>query len=793
MLKILTKLKKEDLDRDRLPAPKSVQDLIPVSAVWDDGIFELEQGKYSKTYQFTDINYNTVSEETRRNILFKYVDLLNSFDNEILTKITIDNRYIDADEFQKNTGLAHQHDGFDDYRDELNGVMLSALKSANMLIQDKYITVTVNQPSVEEARNYFTRLESNLQLQLQNLNSTCKGLDAEERLAILARFFNTNSQLLHDFSLKDCFFKGHSFKDYVVPDGIELIDPITIKIGDRYARVLFMEEYANFLHDQILTDLAELRKRMIVSIDILPVNPAEAVKEVDNILLGIDTNITKWQQKQFAQKVIPGNIPPHLEQEQNELRTVMKDLTENDQKLMLSILTIVHVADSKEQLDRDTAAFENAAGASSCRFAVLRWQQIAGLQNVLPYGVRTLSCFRTLTTKAVAAFMPFRVENIMHEHGLYFGQNQVNLAPIIPDKSELINSNAWILAVPGGGKSMTAKQEIIMRFLRDTHNVDIIIIDPEREYTPIIHEFGGETVCLSPQATKYINALQMDKSYGHDDEGNEIDPIPMKSQFIMSLIEQSLKGRSLTAEQESIIDRCVHIVYKDYIESDYTIPCPTLVDLRQVLLDQPEPEAKSLALALEMFTSGSLNLFAKPTTLDTNNSLLCYDLKDLTQQLSSIGMLIMLDTIWNRLSANRDSGRKTYIFVDEIYLLFQYEYSARFLQMLWKRVRKYGGSMTGITQNITDLLDSSIAQSMLANSEFIVMLKQAGNDRERLRKVLNIPDSLLKYVTDNPPGTGLIKVGANIAPFVNHFPQDTKLYKLMTTKPDEIIKINKNL
>ena len=228
MLKILAKLKKEDLDRDRLPAPKSVQDLIPVSAVWDDGIFELEQGKYSKTYQFTDINYNTVSEETRRNILFKYVDLLNSFDNEILTKITIDNRYIDADEFQKNTGLAHQHDGFDDYRDELNGVMLSALESANMLIQDKYITVTVNQPSVEEARNYFTRLESNLQLQLQNLNSTCRGLDAEERLAIMARFFNTNSQLLHDFSLKDCFFKGHSFKDYVVPDGIELIDPITV-------------------------------------------------------------------------------------------------------------------------------------------------------------------------------------------------------------------------------------------------------------------------------------------------------------------------------------------------------------------------------------------------------------------------------------------------------------------------------------------------------------------------------------------------------------------------------------
>ncbi len=793
MLNILKKLQKEDLDRERLPAPKSVQDLIPVSAVWDDGIFELFDGSYSKTFQFTDINYNTVSEETRRNILFKYVDLLNSFDNEALTKITIDNRYVDLTEFQKTTGLAHMNDGFDKYRDEVNTMMNEALESANMLIQDKYITVTTKQPSVEDARNYFARLESTLQLQLQNLKSTCKGLDAEERLEIIARFYNNDSQLLHNFSLKDCFFKGHSFKDYIVPDGIELVDPNTIKIGNRYARVLYMQEYANYMHDQMLTDLAELRKRMVVSIDVFPVNPAEAIKEVDNILLGIDTNITKWQQKQFAQKVIPNGIPPRMEQEQKELKDVMKDLTENDQKLMLSIFSLIHVADTKEQLDKDTAAFENIASANSCRFAVLRWQQVAGMQNVLPFGARTLSCYRTLTTKAVAAFMPFRVENIMHEKGLYFGQNQINLAPIIPDKRALLNGNSWILGAPGGGKSMTAKQEIIMRFLKETHDADIIIIDPEREYIPIVQAFGGEVVYLSPQASKHINALQMDRTYGSDENGNAIDPIPLKAQFVMSLIEQTLKGRALTPEQENIIDRCVHIVYKDYIESDYTLPCPTLVELRAVMLQQPEAEAQNLALILEMFTSGSLNTFAKPTTLDTNNTLLCYDLKDLTQQLTPIGMLIMLDTIWNKISANRDDSRKTYIFIDEIYLLFQYEYSARFLRVLWKRARKYGGFCTGITQNVTDLLDSKTAQSMLANSEFIVMLKQAANDRDRLMRILQIPDALLQYVTDSLPGTGLIKVGGNIAPFVNRFPADTELYKLMTTKPDEILQTNKNI
>lgn len=793
MLKTEKKLREEDVLRMKMAPPKSAQDLMPIIAAWDDGIFEVEKGKYSKTFQFTDINYNTVSDEARRNILFKYVDMLNSFDNEVLTKITIDNRYVDLIEFEKTTGFQPKHDGYDEYRDELNQMMKDALEDAKMLIQDKYITVTTKQASVDDARNYFSRLESTLQLQLQTLHSSCKSLNAEERLLIFARFFNNDSQLLHGFSMRECFFKGHSFKDYIVPDGVELVDPITLKIGDRYARVLYMQEYANYLHDQILTDLAELRKRMIISIDIFPINPAEAIKEVDNILLGVDTNITKWQQKQFAQKVIPMDIPPRMKQEQQELRGVLKDLTENDQKLMLSILSIVHTADSREQLDKDTAAFENVAGANSCRFAVLRWQQIAGLQNALPFGIRTLNHYRTLTTKAVAAFMPFRVENIMHPNGLYFGQNQINLAPIIPDKKELVNGNAWIFGVPGGGKSMFAKQEIIMRFLKETKNADIIIIDPEREYTPIINAFNGETVYLSPQASKHINAMQMDSTYGADENGNIVDPIPLKSQFIMSLIEQTLKGRVLTPEQENIIDRCVHIVYKDYVESDFTTDCPTLVDLRQVLLTQPEAEAQNLALILEMFTSGSLNTFAKPTTLDTQNSLLCYDLKDLTQQLTPIGMLIMLDTIWNKLSANRDDGRKTYIIIDEIYLLFQYEYSAVFLQMLWKRVRKYGGFCTGITQNVTDLLDSRIAQSMLANSEFIVMLKQAANDRERLKNILHIPDALLSYVTDNDPGTGLIKVGSNIAPFINKFPRDTKLYKLMTTRPDEIMQTSKNI
>jgi len=413
-----------------------------------------------------------------------------------------------------------------------------------------------------------------------------------------------------------------------------------------------------------------------------------------------------------------------------------------------------------------------------CQFAVLKYQQMDGLNTVMPFGTRKIDAFRTLTTESLAVFIPFRVQDIYHENGIYYGQNVISKNMIIADRKQLLNGNEFILGVSGGGKSFAAKNEIINLIL--SSDADVIIIDPEREYSPLVKAMGGQIINISATSPNHINAMDMNKEYG-----DGANPVILKSEFIMSLCEQLIGGNNLGAKQKSIIDRCTASVYRTYQQNDYQGTVPTLQDFRDELLKQDEPEAKEIALAIELFTHGSLNTFAKPTNVDTNSYLICYDILDLGKQLMPIGMLVVLDSILNRITQNRAKGKKTFIFIDEIYLLFQHEYSANFLFTLWKRVRKYGAYASGITQNVDDLLQSHTARTMLANSEFIIMLNQAATDRIELAKLLNISDLQMSYITNVEAGHGLIKVGSSLVPFVNKFPTNTQLYKLMTTKPGE--------
>ena len=409
---------------------------------------------------------------------------------------------------------------------------------------------------------------------------------------------------------------------------------------------------------------------------------------------------------------------------------------------------------------------------------ILKFQQLDGLNTAMPFGVRKIESFRTLTTESLAVFIPFRVQDICHTNGVYYGQNVISKNMIIADRRQLLNGNEFILGVSGGGKSFTAKGEVINQVLAG--NADIIIIDPEREYSPLVRALGGEIINISATSPTHINAMDMNREYG-----DGANPVILKSEFIMSLCEQLIGGNNLGAVQKSIIDRCTASVYRTYQQNNYTGEVPTLQDFREELLKQPEPEAQEIALAIELFTNGSLNTFAKKTNVNTDNRLICYDILDLGKQLMPIGMLVVLDSILNRITQNRAKGKNTFIFIDEIYLLFQHEYSANFLFTLWKRVRKYGAYATGITQNVDDLLQSHTARTMLANSEFIVMLNQASTDRLELAKLLNISDTQLSYITNVDAGHGLIKVGSSLVPFANKFPKNTKLYKLMTTKPGE--------
>ena len=571
--------------------------------------------------------------------------------------------------------------------------------------------------------------------------------------------------------------KGHDFKDYVCPDTMEF-EKDYFKMGNRYGRVLFLREYASYIKDSMVAELTDLNRNLMMSIDIVPVPTDEAVREAESRLLGVETNITNWQRKQNQNNNFSATVPYDMEQQKKEMKEFLDDLTTRDQRMMFAVLTMVHTADSKEQLDNDTEALLTTARKHLCQFAVLKYQQMDGLNTAMPFGTRKIDAFRTLTTESLAVFIPFRVQDIYHENGIYYGQNVISKNMIIADRRQLLNGNSFILGVSGGGKSFAAKGEIENIIL--SSNADVIIIDPEREYSQLVKALGGEIINISATSPSHINAMDMNKEYG-----DGANPVILKSEFIMSLCEQLIGGTNLGAKQKSIIDRCTASVYRDYQQRGYTGTVPTLQDFRAELLKQDEPEAKEIALAIELFTHGSLNTFAKPTNVDTDNRLICYDILDLGKQLMPIGMLVVLDSILNRITQNRAKGKQTFIFIDEIYLLFQHEYSANFLFTLWKRVRKYGAYATGITQNVDDLLQSHTARTMLANSEFLIMLNQASTDRIELAKLLNISDLQLSYITNVDAGHGLIKVGSSLVPFANKFPKNTKLYKLMTTKLGE--------
>ena len=633
--------------------------------------------------------------------------------------------------------------------------------------------------ATKRASAYFARVGADLIGHFSRLGSKCTELDAEEKLRIFHDFYRTGEETAFRFDMVQSMRKGHDFKDYICPDTFEF-EKDYFRIGNRYGRVIFLREYAAYIKDSMVAELCELNRNMMLSVDVVPVPTDEAVREVENRLLGVETNITNWQRKQNQNNNFSAVIPYDLEQQRKESKEFLDDLTTRDQRMMFAVLTMVHTAETKEQLDNDTEALLTTARKHLCQFAVLKYQQMDALNTALPFGVRKIDALRTLTTESLAVFIPFRVQEIYHENGVYYGQNVISKNMIIANRRHLLNGNSFILGVSGAGKSFTAKEEMTNIILTDP-NADVIIIDPEREYSPLVKAMQGEVIHISATSENHINAMDMNSDYG-----DGANPVILKSEFILSLCEQLIGGSTLGAKQKSIIDRCTASVYRHYQQGNYMGVPPTLQDFREELLKQNEPEAQEIALAIELFTDGSLNTFAKHTNVDTHSRLICYDILDLGKQLQPIGMLVVLDSILNRITQNRAKGRNTFIFIDEIYLLFQHEYSANFLFTLWKRVRKYGAYCTGITQNVDDLLQSHTARTMLANSEFIIMLNQASTDRLELAKLLNISDLQMSYITNVGAGQGLLKVGSSLVPFVNKFPRNTELYRLMTTKFGEV-------
>lgn len=765
-------------DKEKFIIPKGVQDTIPIKRIYEDGIFLVGRNKYSKTFIFTDINYIVASEEDKEEMFLDYMQMLNSFESETSVKFTILNSKIDNEKIENNIKIDNENDRLDRFRKEYNKLIEDSSKTSNGIKQEKYITIVVNKKSIEEARTAIRRIGIELNKHFKKLNSICRELDANERLKLLHNFYRIGEESDFNFNIIDNRQKGHSFKDYICPDSMEFKKNYFV-MGEKFGRVLFLKEYASFIKDSMISELTDISKNLILSIDVLPVPTDEAIKEAENRLLGIETNIANHIRKQAENNNFLASVPYDLEQQQTEAKEFLNDLMTRDQRMFLAIITMVITADSEKELDNITEAITTTARKNLCQLGVLNFQQLDGLNTALPIGNSQIETLRTLTTESLAVCMPFKVQEVQHTNGIYYGQNAISKNMILVDRQELLNGNSFILGVSGSGKSFTAKEEISSIMLKEK-DADIIVIDPENEFAGLVKELGGEVVEISSTSKNHINAMDMNKYYG--DNSN---PIILKSEFVLSLCEQ-LMGKALQPQQRSIIDRCTAKVYRDYQNRDYEGEPPTLKDFREELLRQNEKEAKEIALAIELFSNGSLNTFAKQTNVNINNRLVCYNILELKKQLQPIAMLVILDSILNRITANRQKGRNTYIYIDEIYLLFQYEYSANFLFTLWKRVRKYGACCTGITQNVEDLLRNDLARTMLANSELIIMLNQASTDREELAKLLNISDAQLSFITNVEAGHGLIKIGNSLIPFVNKFPKNTELYKLMTTKLNEI-------
>ena len=760
---------------ERVPfkIPRSVQQSIPIQRVWQDGIWQVN-GRFSQTWRFADINYSLASYEDQRDMFTSYCGVLNSLPTDAVTKITIHNRRLNSSDFQHSVLMRECGDDLDLYRREYNRVLTEKAAASNNLIQDKYITVSVARKNAEEARAFFHRVDADLSKNLGRLDSGAKALDTYERLRILHDFFRPGEEQFYKFDLNASMRLGHSFKDYIAPDGMKFLSD-HFELGGKVGRVLFMRKYSSYIKDDMITSMADFPRTLVLSIDLLPVPTDEAVRDVQSQIMSIESDITRWQQRQNARNNFTAVVPYELEQQRAETKEFLDDLSTRDQRMVYANVTLLHMADTLEQLNADT---ETLLSKSLCDFSILRYQQEDGFNTALPYGLRSIDVTRTLTTEAAASLMPFRVQEIQDMGGIYCGVNAVSKNLLICNRKNLLNPHGFILGVSGSGKSFTMKEFIT--FIALSTNDDIIVIDAEREYGDLVRALRGIVLEISPNSRHHINPLEIARGYGMGE-----NPVALKSELLMSICEQQMGEGQLGAFHKSIIDRCTASVYHDFIKSGGKAHQPILSDWRNEIKRQPEREAQELALASELFVEGSLNMFAHETNVDIDSRIIVFDLYEMGDQLKPTALNVTMETIQNRVATNRLAGKYTWVFVDEVYLFFKYYYSAQFLYKAWKRFRKYGAALTAATQNVEECLRSETARLMFANSEFLVLLNQAATDRAELAKLLNISENQMGYVTNAEAGHGLLRVGGAIVPFANEFPRTGALYQLWNTTPTD--------
>lgn len=769
------KPKKQKVRKKRI-VPKTMQKTLPYKRVCDNYIFKVEENRYSKTYRFEDINYSIAKQEEQEGIFLGYCSVLNSFDTSADIQVTVHNNRVNKEKFNEMVLLKHKGDGFDKYVDSYNDMLVEKMEQGqNGIIRNKYLTVTVQAAYLEAAKSKFATIDLELTNAFKKIGSAITPMTSNERMELLKDIFRNVDEKFSPLTQSD--FNRQAERAYCCPDYFEFKKDYFMW-NDKYARTMFIKDMPASLKDCLLTDIANTNLDVMTTVNITPVDPAKALKIVNHQLTSMRANKLQAEKKAIQSGYTSDVINEELKYSLVEAEELLDDLRSKNQKMFMTNIVIMVTANDFDELENNTEAIEAVVRKHICSVSTLKFQQEKGLQSVLPIGNCTLEIRRTLTTESTAVFLPFSSKEISQENGMYYGLNALSNNLIIFNRLMLKNPNGFILGSPGSGKSFSAKREMVNVFLATDD--DIIIIDPEREYSPLVKALMGEIINVSPASTNYINPLDMSQNYSDDE-----NPLVMKSDFILSFFECLVGKQGLTAKERGIIDRCLTITYAEYMQDFDAAKIPTLIDFYEVLKSQPEKEAKGLALSFELYVKGNLNVFAHKTNVNTTNRVVCYDIKDLGKQLKTLGMLIVLDYVWNRITENRAKGKRTWIYMDEVYLLFANEYSANFLFELYKRARKWGGVPTGITQNVEDLLKSETARSMLSNTDFVMMLNQATSDRVQLARLLNISDNLIAYVTNSDSGQGLICCGGSVIPFRDKFPHN-ELYDLMTTRLEDL-------
>ena len=759
----------------------TAQQTIPYLAMYPDGICKVTEKKYSKSIAYDDINYQLAQADDKTAIFENWCDFLNYFDATVSVQLSFINRGTRSGGAEEVVAIPAQNDAFNSIRTEYADMLKHQLaKGNNGFVKSKYITFSVEADNLNAAKARLARIETDILNNFKVLGAAARPMTGYERLEALHSVFHPEGEPFR-FSWDWLTPSGLTTKDFIAPSSFRFGEGRYFRMGRKIGAVSFLEILAPELNDRMLADILDLETGIVVNLHIKSIDQTEAIKTIKRKITDLDKMKIEEQKKAVRSGYDMDIIPSDLAMFGGEAKNLLQDLQSRNERMFLLTFLVVNMADTKRKLENDIFAAAGIAQKYNCALTRLDYQQEAGLLSSVPIGENLIPIQRGLTTSSTAIFIPFITQELFQTGAaLYYGLNALSSNMILCDRKRLKNPNGLILGTPGSGKSFAAKREITNAFL--ITDDDIIICDPEAEYYPLVRRLHGQVIRISPTSTQYVNPMDINLNYSEDD-----NPLALKSDFLLSLCELVIGGKEgLMPVEKTVIDRSVRNVYRPFLAAPDPAKMPILGDLYDELLRQPEPEAARVAAALELYVSGSLNVFNHRTNVELSNRLVCFDIKQLGKQLKKLGMLIVQDQVWNRVTINRAEKKSTRYYMDEFHLLLKEEQTAAYSVEIWKRFRKWGGIPTAITQNVKDLLSSREVENIFENSDFVLMLNQAQGDREILARQLNISPQQMKYVTHTEAGEGLIFYGNVVLPFLDRFPQNTELYRVMTTRPEEV-------